>query len=106
MRTNTGKLFITLGLLSLIHAGYSAAQHRSFLRLTEQTFHHLPVDIILQTLVSLIVTICGVTSVAGHFKEIRATTELESKSFEAIGNRPSFYTFSHRGRVITSVYSQ
>lgn len=106
MKNSVGKIFITVGLLSLIHSGYSAAQHRSYLRLTEQGFHFLPFDIIVQTIVSLLVTIWGVTFIAGDFKEIRATTELENKSFEVIGNRPSFYTFSHRGRVLSSVYSQ
>ncbi|KFM67176.1 Membrane magnesium transporter 1, partial [Stegodyphus mimosarum] len=106
MKNSIGKFFITVGLISLIHSAYSAAQHRSYLRLTEQGFDYLPINIIAQTILSLLVTIWGVTFIAGDFKEIRATTELENKSFEAVGNRPSFYTFSHRGRVLSSVYCQ
>ncbi|GFT51362.1 membrane magnesium transporter [Nephila pilipes] len=85
---------------------------RSYLRLIEQTFEHLPLDVVAQTVLSLILAIYGVTVIAGDFKEIRAVTELENKSFllnrsfEVIGNRPSFYTFSHRGKVLSSVYSQ
>lgn len=106
MSNSIGKFSIAFGLLSLIHAAYSAAQHRSYLRLIEQGFHYLPVDIVVQAVLSLLVTVWGVTVIAGDFKEIRATTELENKSFEVIGNRPSFYTFSHRGKVLSSVYSQ
>ncbi|GFR00813.1 membrane magnesium transporter 1 [Trichonephila clavata] len=106
VRKSFGNFCIFLGLVSLIHAAYSAAQHRAYLRLIEQTFEHLPLDIVAQTILSLVLTIWAVTVIAGDFKEIRAVTELENKSFEVIGNRPSFYTFSHRGRVLSSVYSQ
>ncbi|XP_015909188.1 ER membrane protein complex subunit 5 [Parasteatoda tepidariorum] len=105
MKSSIGRIAIVIGLLSLIHSGFSAAQHRSYLRLIELGFDYLPVDIIAQTLFSLILTAWGVTVIAGDFKEIRATTELENKSFESAGNRPSFYTFSHRGKVLSSVYS-
>ncbi|KAG8198407.1 hypothetical protein JTE90_021648 [Oedothorax gibbosus] len=106
MKNNLAQICVVFGLFSLIHAAYSAAQHRAYLRLIEQTFDYLPEDIIVQALVSLLLTLWAVTVVAGEFKEIRATTELENKSFEVIGNRPSFYTFSHRGKVMSPVYSQ
>lgn len=106
MKTNLGNFFIIFGLLALVHSAYSAAQHRSYLRLAERDFDYLPVDIVVQTVLSLLVTISGVTLVAGEFKEIRATNELQNKSFEDLGRSSSFYTFSHRGRVLSSVYSQ
>ncbi|GIY52588.1 membrane magnesium transporter [Caerostris extrusa] len=62
--------------------------------------------VIAQTILSLLLALWGVTVIAGEFKEIRAVTELENKTFEVIGNRPSFYTFSHRGKVLSTVYSQ
>ncbi|KAH9380258.1 hypothetical protein HPB48_018198 [Haemaphysalis longicornis] len=80
---------VTLGVVGLIHAAISAAQHRSYLRLTEQDFTVLPLDIIFQSVVCLLVTMYGIICVAGDFKEVRATVELESKSFETFGNRPS-----------------
>ncbi|XP_076324083.1 ER membrane protein complex subunit 5 isoform X2 [Tachypleus tridentatus] len=73
---------------------------RSYIRLTEQEFTQLPLDIVLQSLISLFLTMCGVLYVAGEFKEIRATVELENKSYESFGNRPSFYTFNHRGKAL------
>ncbi|XP_056636769.1 ER membrane protein complex subunit 5 [Diorhabda carinulata] len=88
---------LTVGFLSLFHSAYSAAQHRSYLRLNDLDFTHLPLDIFLQTIISLFVIMYGVLSIAGDFKEIKASAELENKSWETFRNIPSFYTFTHRG---------
>lgn len=100
------KLVFFVGFLSLIHAAYSAAQQRTYLRLTEQEFTMLPLDIIIQSLVSLVATMCGLLHIAGDFKEIRATMELQSKSWDMVGNRPSFYTFAHRGQLFKAYDSR
>lgn len=95
------RLLVCVGLLSFLHAAYSAAQHRSYLRLIEQEFGGLlPMDILLQTVVSLIVTMVGVVRVSGEFKEIRALDDVKYKNIDTIVNRPSFYLFNHRGRLI------
>ncbi|XP_054768542.2 ER membrane protein complex subunit 5-like [Lytechinus pictus] len=91
---------VLFGIIGLAHASYSAAQHRSYLRLTEQEFTRLPTDIFVQCIVSLLVTCYGVINIAGKFREIRATVELESRSMDTLCNRPSFYCFSHRGQVL------
>jgi hypothetical protein len=96
------KALVIIGLLSLTHAAFSAAQHRSYLRLVEQEFSgFLPVDILVQTVVSLIITMIGVVNSSGSFKEIRALDDSKYKSMETIVNRPSFYTFNHRGRLLS-----
>ncbi|ERL86826.1 ER membrane protein complex subunit 5 [Dendroctonus ponderosae] len=92
------KLVLSLGFLSMFHAAYSAAQHRSYLRLNELDFTGLPSDIFLQALLSLLIIMYGVLNVAGNFKEIKASADLDSKSWETFRNIPSFYTFSHRGK--------
>ncbi|VDK80514.1 unnamed protein product [Cylicostephanus goldi] len=64
---------ITLAsLASLLHCAYSAAQHRSYLRLTEQPFISLPADVLAQTIISLIALIYGATHVAGAFQHIKS----------------------------------
>lgn len=93
-----------LGLFSLLHAAYSAAQHRSYLRITGQEFTSLPSDIIIQGIISLFLTMYGVIHIAGEFKEIRATVELESKTWETQKNLPSFYIFNHRGKALSPTY--
>ncbi|CAH1388477.1 unnamed protein product [Nezara viridula] len=93
-----------LGLFSLLHAAYSAAQHRSYLRITGQEFTSLPSDIIIQGIISLFLTMYGVIHIAGEFKEIRATVELESRTWETQKNLPSFYIFNHRGKALSPTY--
>ena len=63
MAISYGKVAVTCGLLSLFHAAYSAAQHRAYLRMTEQDFTHLPADILLQIFISLFVTCLGICKV-------------------------------------------
>ena len=93
---------VILGLLSLMHAAFSAAQHRSFLRLVDQSFTGLlPLDIVLQTLLSLLVTMIGVVGRKSDFKEIRALDDSKYKSMETVSNRQSFYIFNHRGRLLS-----
>ena len=92
------KFFVGLGLIALAHAAYSAAQHRTYLRLTEQEFTTLPFDIVLQCLAGLVITCYGIVRVVGQFKSIKASADMERKTWDSISNRPSFVTFSHRGQ--------
>ncbi|XP_058800043.1 ER membrane protein complex subunit 5 [Phymastichus coffea] len=95
------KIVTFLGFVSIFHAAYSAVQHRSYLRITEQEFTTLPIDIILQGIVSLFVVMYGVMHIAGDFKEIRAVVDLENKTWETLRNLPSFQIFNHRGRSLS-----
>ncbi|XP_023337188.1 membrane magnesium transporter 1 [Eurytemora carolleeae] len=92
------------GLGCLVHAAYSAAEWRQISRYADMQDMLLPIDIGIQTILSLLLTMFGVLYIAGEFKEIRATVELEGKSWENLRNRPSFYTFNHRGRVFSPFY--
>lgn len=106
-----GKLLLTIGLVGLCHAAYSATQHRNYLRLTEEldqlnsphnTFLKLPQDILLQTLVCLLLSCFGIVSIASQFKQIQITSEWENKTWDNIANRTSFYSFNHRGKYLFS----
>lgn len=46
----------------------------------------------------------GVLHVAGDFKEIKASADLENKSWETFSNIPSFYMFNHRGKAFSPIY--
>ncbi|UJR36976.1 hypothetical protein I4U23_029684 [Adineta vaga] len=91
-------ILLIIGLLALAHAGYSAAQHRVYVRLTEQQFERLPADIIVQTLIAFIACCFGTVQLFGKFKPILITAEWQNKTWDTIGNRPSFMTFNHRGK--------
>ncbi|CAG9529791.1 unnamed protein product [Cercopithifilaria johnstoni] len=92
------------GLVSLLHCAYSAAQHRLYLRLTEQPFTQLPLDIVVQTIVSLIAFVYSATCIAGEFQPIRSDLQNRTKSWDTVGNCPSFYTFDHRAKTLSPSY--
>ncbi|XP_003228991.2 ER membrane protein complex subunit 5 [Anolis carolinensis] len=94
------KGLVGVGLFALAHAAFSAAQHRSYMRLTEKEDETLPIDIVLQTLLAFAVTCYGIVHIAGEFKDMDATSELKNKTFDTLRNHPSFYVFNHRGRVL------
>ena len=99
---SVSRVLVIVGLLSLLHAAFSAAQHRSFLRLMDQGFGGLlPLDILLQTVLSLLLTMAGVVGRNSDFKEIRALDDSKYKSIETMTNRQSFYMFNHRGRLLS-----
>lgn len=55
-------------------------------------------QIIIQSVASLFLIIYSLLHVVGDFKEIRATIDLQAKSWETLSNVPSFYIFNHRGK--------
>jgi len=61
-------------------------------------------QILTQGILSLFVTMYGLLHVVGDFKEIRATVELEEKTWDLVGNNPSFYSFNHRGKTLQPNY--
>lgn len=55
---------------------------------------------VIQAVASLIVVLYSLIQMKGTFKEIRASVDLQAKSWETFGNLPSFYMFNHRGKAI------
>ncbi|XP_022820787.1 membrane magnesium transporter 1 [Spodoptera litura] len=104
MGSSVHKLIVTVGFLSLFHSAFSAAQHRSYLRITSQEFTTLPLDIVVQAVVSLFAVMWGVLNVAGNLREIPAAAELNTVKWETQRNLPSFYVFNHRGKALADNY--
>ncbi|AWP12440.1 Transmembrane protein 32 [Scophthalmus maximus] len=73
---------------------------RSYMRLTEKENETLPFDIVLQTILSFVMTCYGIVHIAGEFRDMDASSELKNKTFDTLRNHPSFYLFNHRGRVM------
>ncbi|XP_062521948.1 ER membrane protein complex subunit 5-like [Corticium candelabrum] len=95
-----GRFLIVIGVFLLLHAAFSATQHRSFLRLAARPFTTLPLDIVLQCLIAFVISCVGVVRSNIKFQEIKVTTEYVTRTFDTVGNCSSFYTFRHRGRVL------
>jgi hypothetical protein len=97
------KFLVAVGLLALAHAAYSAAQHRVYLRLTEQEFTILPADVTVQTLGGLLIACYGIVRVVGRFREIRTITDLEGRTWDSMSTHVAFYSFNHRGKYLSDI---
>jgi hypothetical protein len=62
-------------------------------------------QIAVQAISSLLVVLWSIIQVVADFKEIRAA-DLQGKSWETLGNLPSFYIFNHRGKSLAPDYEQ
>lgn len=80
-------LIAVIGIVSLTYSAYMAAQN---------TAAEIPLKIVMQTLAGMLITMAGIVSDI-KFIDIKYTGH---KNFDTITNRPSLYTFNHRGRVI------
>lgn len=76
-----------LGILFLTHSAYSAAQVSS---------SNIPINIILEALTAMLVTMAGLV-LDVKFIDIKYTGH---KNYDTIVNRPSLYTFNHRGKFV------
>jgi len=56
----------------------------------------------IQTVVSLFICAFSILNIVGKFKQIKIASEWETKSWDNIGNRVSFYSFNHRGKYLFS----
>uniref|UniRef100_A0A8R1HY03 Membrane magnesium transporter n=1 Tax=Caenorhabditis japonica TaxID=281687 RepID=A0A8R1HY03_CAEJA len=104
MASTIYRLITIVSLLSLLHCAYSAAQHRFYLRLTEQPFVNLPADVVAQTVISLIALIYGTSFLANPFLYIKQDQHPERTCDEAL-NCPSFITFDNRTKAMSPEFS-
>ncbi|KAG0044309.1 Membrane magnesium transporter 1 [Gryganskiella cystojenkinii] len=95
-----GRIICFLGFLLLFHSGYSTFEHLSYLKAVDGHEDGLPLDIMVELLVSVALFGLGIVMVADDFKEILMETEMAKQSIESLDARPSFYSFNHRGRAV------
>ena len=77
-----------------------------FNRIKSLFLNYCFVQIVFQTVVSLVIVIYNLIQVVGNFKEIRATVDMQEKSWDTLGNLPSFYSFNHRGKALHPAYEK
>ncbi|KAH9399753.1 Membrane magnesium transporter 1 [Tyrophagus putrescentiae] len=106
------KALTYLGIVSLLHAAFSAAQHKSYRRIVHEEEEEgaisgydffatsLPADIIAQAVISMLVVLSCLIARAGSFREIQTLDDLNRKPTDMFENQPSFYVFNHRGRIL------
>jgi hypothetical protein len=95
-----GRVLVCVGVFLLLHAAFSATQHRSFVKLAARPFTSLPLDVVLQCLIGFAISCVGVVRVTVCFREIKTTSEAIFRTFDTVANCRSFYSFRHRGRAL------
>lgn len=96
-------MYVVVTLLSICH-WLTVLLHPSAVEFVVVINDFFLFQILMQGIVSLFVTMYGIMTLAGEFREIRSTVDLESKTWETYRNCPSFYTFNHRGRALSPYY--
>ncbi|KAI9209900.1 magnesium transporter [Polychytrium aggregatum] len=95
-----GYALYAVGILALLHSGYSAIEHLAYLKLVDKHESHLPIEIVVECLASIFLCILGAVYVAGDLKPIALDTELSKINLDYLESRPSFRTLHHRGKVL------
>ncbi|EGC32055.1 hypothetical protein DICPUDRAFT_38966 [Dictyostelium purpureum] len=96
------KLSGIIGIGLFLHTIYSVLQHRKYLRLTDQPFEGVPLDIIVECIISLLLFSWGIIN-SQNLIPIKASTHLAKKSYDSFDNRPNFTTFNNRGKYINEI---
>ncbi|SAM04208.1 hypothetical protein [Absidia glauca] len=106
MTTNVylGKVVAIVGTLFLFHSAFSTYEHLAYLKAVDQTESSLPIEIVLECILSAIVVLVGVIFSADPFKNILMENEIKKMTIDKIDTRPSFITFNYRK--VTSTMAQ
>ncbi|KAI8146483.1 membrane magnesium transporter-domain-containing protein [Fennellomyces sp. T-0311] len=96
-----GKVVALISTLFLTHSAYSTYEHVTYLKAVEQAESVLPVEIVIECLVSALLTLCGVIMSAAPFKDIHLETEMAKMTIDQFDTMPSFVSFDHRKVVST-----
>ncbi|PWN21347.1 hypothetical protein BCV69DRAFT_282081 [Microstroma glucosiphilum] len=92
-----GKPLIFLGTILLLHSAYSTYEHSSISKSVGVAKPVVPLDITLETVLSLVVLVMGIIQSSQPLKEITWAAEMGKRSLDEIDARPNFATFNHRG---------
>ncbi|KAH6564106.1 hypothetical protein BASA50_004030 [Batrachochytrium salamandrivorans] len=93
-------LLFASGIVLLLHSGYSAIDHFAYLKTIGKQETQLPLDIILEVLVSILIFTQGAVMVAGDLKPIALEIELSRKSMDWVDSTPGFKIVNHRGSAL------
>eukprot|EP00037_Helgoeca_nana_P032605 m.414653 g.414653 ORF g.414653 m.414653 type:complete len:106 (+) comp29386_c0_seq1:81-398(+) len=92
-------MLLTVGVIGLLHAAWSATEHRHHLKMRSETFDSLPADILMEALVFFLIAVVAVVrKKTAELEPINAVYNLNLKTADNVFQAPSFYTYAHRGR--------
>ncbi|KAJ2305577.1 hypothetical protein IWW54_005034 [Coemansia sp. RSA 2705] len=86
--------------VSMLHSGYSAREYLLYSKSVGRQDLSLPIEIVLECLVSLAVMTVALVVGVGKLKPISYEAEMKRYSIDGVFSRPSFQVFNHRGRYL------
>ncbi|TYZ60159.1 hypothetical protein PybrP1_000519 [[Pythium] brassicae (nom. inval.)] len=96
-----GKLFIAIGSLLLLHAGYYSVKYAEYVKLAEVTDAKLPpTEVVLELVLAFAISLAGVLVTAGELLPIRSNKRLHGRSLATVISSPDFHVFNHRGKAL------
>jgi hypothetical protein len=102
-----GRIFLLLATITTFHAAFSTYEHLSRLKALGRPEGSLPIDIIIEALISLVLGVVGASLNAPELKEITWASEMKKRSIDQMDSRLGFANFVNKGRTFLSKdYSQ
>ncbi|XP_078445542.1 membrane magnesium transporter-like protein [Wolffia australiana] len=94
----TGYMVGVLGCIILVHAAYSTIQYRGVLKIIEEEFRGPPINVVIELLVGLALSVWAGLSAPGKFLSILPDSD-ENRMVSLPANF-DFIIFNHRGRAV------
>lgn len=94
-----GTIISGVGVLALLHAGFSAAHFQQFNKAADARGDQAPLDAAVEALVGFLVCVLGVLSSAGSFLPIKGAAG-GGKSLDSAESTRGFHVFEHRGKAL------
>ncbi|EGD77898.1 hypothetical protein PTSG_09533 [Salpingoeca rosetta] len=88
-----GWVGVSISVVLLLHAAYSASRYHSYLKINHEEFESLPIDIVVQTVAAMIVGMVAIVALNTNFADIHLTSRLKSKTWETACPKAAFRTF-------------
>ncbi|KAI9326079.1 transmembrane protein 32-like protein [Obelidium mucronatum] len=96
-----GGIVLLVSLALIGHSGLSAVERKYYLSFAKsvhsQADTSLPIDITLECLLGLLLSIFGAVLYAGEFQEVKMDKEISKRTMDILGMTPSFKSVRHRG---------
>ncbi|KIM34071.1 hypothetical protein M408DRAFT_325591 [Serendipita vermifera MAFF 305830] len=92
-----GRAIQWTAILVLLHTAYSTYEYLSQLKALDKPQDHIPVDVTIEALVSLVLFIFGTVLAAPALTEITWAKEMEKRTIDEMDSRLGFAGFKHRG---------
>ncbi|KAJ2809020.1 hypothetical protein H4R20_000443 [Coemansia guatemalensis] len=100
---SAGKGVAVAAFLSILHSGFAAREYLRYSKSIGRQDPALPIEIVLECLISLVVMTVAVVVSVGNLKPISYEAEMKRYSIDGIYSRPSFQVFNHRGRFLRPI---